>query len=665
MNQNSQKQNQKRRLSLSNTSNNRQSLVPAKVPRGASSGNFSNLLGDISTMSIQNDNSYQSGRSRSSLGSSTRQSLASNRQSIAGAMSGALGITGRPSIASRTSLSALDASGVPGRTSGGPSGFRTAISVPSNLRDPRNIRDKGFIIASIKLMIEFLAKTGYEKPISQKILTSPSAKDFQYIFRYLYLQLDPSYEFDKKFEDEVLLLIKQIRYPFANDISKSQLAAVGSLHTWPVLLGMLHWLVELVVCYQNTPLDALDNSPEASLFCFLLKGYQSYIDGNEDINEMKTELISRFEQAHIPICKEIEKLKKQIAEVSGDIETLENDKTALPTLQKDKNDFINDTDRFKKFIKVLENKRDKLIDMLQKDKTTEPELCEEIRVLEEEKKTLQATVDSQQICPEDVERSNSEKELLLKTIDGLNQQKEEANKQFWEREMSFQKQFDIIEKMVHDFNIFGGQIGVIPAHGIYANGVNLELVLGTPTGKAESVISPGLKDHIQPSLHTLRDHLNDQLHNIQSTLISLHEQADSQSDAIHEKKEEIKLVGERIRRYNTQYVDEKGAINADSKKRSEEMEALDNELLRIRTETSNSHLASQQLVQKTILDSDNLLTKIKEETELISHEICQTLDELLTFKSHVESNLTDLKELTGRELNEQLCKQENKGNTQQ
>jgi SMC interacting uncharacterized protein involved in chromosome segregation len=98
----------------------------------------------------------------------------------------------------------------------------------------------------MRRLIEYLANAGYPHPISQKILSAPSAKDFQNIFRFLYAQLDPGYDFGKKFEEEVPVLMRGLRYPFAGDISKSQLYAVGSMHAWPGLLAMLGWLVDLI-----------------------------------------------------------------------------------------------------------------------------------------------------------------------------------------------------------------------------------------------------------------------------------------------------------------------------------------------------------------------------------------------------------------------------------
>ena len=77
--------------------------------------------------------------------------------------------------------------------------------------------------------------------------------------------LDPYYEFTKKFEEEVPVLIKSLRYcprapnfsssdsplpsryPFADQINKSNLFTVGSLHAWPTLLAMLLWIVDLIL----------------------------------------------------------------------------------------------------------------------------------------------------------------------------------------------------------------------------------------------------------------------------------------------------------------------------------------------------------------------------------------------------------------------------------
>jgi SMC interacting uncharacterized protein involved in chromosome segregation len=137
---------------------------------------------------------------------------------------------------------------------------------------------------SIRNLITFLTENGYNQPLSPKLLTAPTNKDFISIFQvafrvpytnlkhdvlfsnfffssftiqsififdilqsiilqFLYKKIDPNYLFSDKLEDEIPLLFKQLRYPYA--VQKSAIFSCGSPHNWPKLLGALVWLVEL------------------------------------------------------------------------------------------------------------------------------------------------------------------------------------------------------------------------------------------------------------------------------------------------------------------------------------------------------------------------------------------------------------------------------------
>src|SRR5690349_12521651 len=82
-------------------------------------------------------------------------------------------------------------------------------------QDPRPIRDKTFQNNCIRFIIDYLAHAGYSQPISTKNLQAPTSKDFQSIFKFLYNVLDPGYSFQKKFEEEVPILLKGLRLVLA------------------------------------------------------------------------------------------------------------------------------------------------------------------------------------------------------------------------------------------------------------------------------------------------------------------------------------------------------------------------------------------------------------------------------------------------------------------
>lgn len=116
------------------------------------------------------------------------------------------------------------------------------------LKDPRNIRDKAFQSTIKTSILAWLEATEFEGPINHKSLSTCTAKDFRSIFMHLIFLLDASYEFGtngRKFEDEVILLLKAHAYPFADSVDRKWLTAPSSPFSWPSLLAMLHWMAEL------------------------------------------------------------------------------------------------------------------------------------------------------------------------------------------------------------------------------------------------------------------------------------------------------------------------------------------------------------------------------------------------------------------------------------
>ena len=124
------------------------------------------------------------------------------------------------------------------------------------LKDPRNIRDKAVQASMRNTIHEWLQETEFPGILSKQTLLSPTAKDFRQIFEHLVSLLDPATDLSfetgqgqnrdknaKRFEDEVLLILKSHHYPFADAIDKKWLAAPASMHSWPQLLACLHWLV--------------------------------------------------------------------------------------------------------------------------------------------------------------------------------------------------------------------------------------------------------------------------------------------------------------------------------------------------------------------------------------------------------------------------------------
>jgi SMC interacting uncharacterized protein involved in chromosome segregation len=88
------------------------------------------------------------------------------------------------------------------------------MAVGGQKKDPRDWKDKGFVVTCQKRLMKFFSESGFPYALGPKTLTSPSNKEFFQMFQFLYQRFDPSYKFGAKPEDEILPLLTGLNYPF-------------------------------------------------------------------------------------------------------------------------------------------------------------------------------------------------------------------------------------------------------------------------------------------------------------------------------------------------------------------------------------------------------------------------------------------------------------------
>lgn len=114
-----------------------------------------------------------------------------------------------------------------------------------NAQDPRPLKNKQYMAQTILRLVDFMEAHDYpNKQLGPENLQTPSTKDFQQIFEFLMQCIDRDFKLTNDSLDQIPALLKALGYPFG--VSKSSLMSAGAPHTWPVLLGALSWLRELI-----------------------------------------------------------------------------------------------------------------------------------------------------------------------------------------------------------------------------------------------------------------------------------------------------------------------------------------------------------------------------------------------------------------------------------
>ncbi|KAG4217283.1 hypothetical protein PC116_g34236, partial [Phytophthora cactorum] len=166
--------------------------------------------------------------------------------------------------------------------------------------------------------------------LSHNIIKSPTQKDFNYMFQWLYHRIDPSYRFQKNIDQEVPPILKQLRYPYEKSITKSQISAVGG-QNWSTFLGLLHWMMQLAHMLEGYSSNRYDEACIESgvdvisdhiVFDFLSSAYRDWLAMDEDAGDDDAEKVlaphvedmaAAFERSNSKYLSELEMLEAENA----------------------------------------------------------------------------------------------------------------------------------------------------------------------------------------------------------------------------------------------------------------------------------------------------------------------------------------------------------------
>ncbi|TPX46493.1 hypothetical protein SeMB42_g03675 [Synchytrium endobioticum] len=576
-------------------------------------GRSSNVGGMLSTlaesMSGANENGMRPSRGMGSLG--RRSSVFTSRQSIAAAGSNAI------------------------------------------TKDPRPIRDKQWQANAVKQLLAFLLQSGYNQPISQKQLQAPSAKDFQFIFKYLLSQLDPNYAFQKKFEDEVPAVLKGLRYPFADQISKSALYSCGSMHAWPALLAMLVWMVELILCcdqIENAPDITEDGDPTANaekiFFDYLTKAYELWMAGGDNFDSIDQELISNFDRKNELAIHEVDRLQQDHEILKKELQELTGTEAPLIRLDRENTTLKTDLIKFRQYLTHVDAKNIKLADTISKLREDLKSYELELTALTDEKNALQKTVDAQEISPQDIDRMQAEREQLIKMLEAINAKVDEVNKVVWEKEIGHQKVMDQLEKLAQEYNALCYRLNVASSD----PNTRFDLELNLHATKPESVPSVDLRNKVKPVLSALEARYTQLRHKLAEEQNVIQETHDRLIEELTQKMDDLMELESQIRMLNDQYNQETEATKKQQATLTEEVEVLEQQIQKARYDASGGLMEAQRKQQFAQIQYDDLVRRYRDQRERMFRDFLRVLEDCVELRRYISDGLGKLKELSEEEL---------------
>ncbi|KAI9738974.1 MAG: kinetochore-associated Ndc80 complex subunit ndc80 [Claussenomyces sp. TS43310] len=630
----------------------------------------------------------------------------SSFQNASGRKSFAPGATGRTSgESSERRSSVFRARSSTNGPMGHQSFFQQAPQPAGVPRDPRPLKDRTYQTKIGQELLDYLTNYNFEMEmkhmLSQNTIRSPTQKDFNYMFQWLYHRIDPSYRFLKNIDQEVPPILKQLRYPFEKSITKSQIAAVGG-QNWSTFLGLLHWMMQLAQMldgygahqYDDACLESgVDVGGDKIIFGFLSRAYRDWLIMDEDADDddqdkvlaPHVEAMAReFENSNSKYLGEMKILEAGHERLKRDIEEVEK---STPDIAKLDNFFKTMEDDAVKF----EGFNEKMCQRCEKHETRVRFLGEEIEKVmtelkeaDEEKTNLQRSVDEQGISMQDIDRMNTERDRLSKGIESTTTRLEEAKRKVTEKELEASAKLEDLERLIEKFNSLGYQIGLIPATAPNAKGKNYELQIivnegpnfsasqmgfSQHAGNADSdrlladpvtgyqphqILSLDLRGQAKSAFLSLRKEITDRLNAAAELRLKNSDLLDGIKEAIEDKRSEVDTLEHRMRAAREEFEKTKEVITTQKLASDTQIEKMEKELAKMRAGLTESVQLMEQREMNTNIEYEQLTLRANALREELHTEVERMLNDIIKFKVHIQKNLEDYEGFVVDEAEQEL-----------
>ncbi|CEP12112.1 hypothetical protein [Parasitella parasitica] len=281
--------------------------------------------------------------------------------------------------------------------------------------DPRNIKDSDTQRRYLQTITEYLHRTNYKSTSQSRNIRILSSTEFHAMLKHLLLRWDPDYRPKKKFEDEVVDLLKQMGYPLRDSISRKSLLSIGAIHSNPIFFGLLYWVVQM--CKANDLAESDDfeepiklemerNSLAKVFVDFTLSTYHIFMNGDDDYSVQINALTDAIGNISLATKRQISELELEAQGYKDRIAQLESQESPLNDLKKRYQELTVDIAKFRAYCEKMQKRVSKYQKLSQIVKDEIKRLRKENQPVKLELEALEARLNEKNISVKDLKEKN-------------------------------------------------------------------------------------------------------------------------------------------------------------------------------------------------------------------------------------------------------------------
>ena len=508
------------------------------------------------------------------------------------------------------------------------------LAVPP--RDIRPLKDPQYRAKIGQELLDYLTQNNFEldtkHTLGQNTFKSPTLKDFTIVFQWLYHRIEPAHRFQKPLDQELPAILKQLRYPYERNITKSAISAPGGANNLPTFIGLLHWLMQLAMMLDRYEAGSYDEAcAEAGvdvhgdriIFKFLSNAYRDWLQVDAEDEEDDSDkllqphiqaMAAEFEAGNQQYAEEMKILEAENMALQRQIEEMEKTAPDVATLDRQFAILGDDLSKFEKYNAAMDEKvkkYEKAIERLLSEIETKDV---EMKEAQQEKESLQEAVDKQGITVQDIDRMNGERDRLQNGVEAAKAKLEEIKKKVAEKEIETSAKLEELERLVDKYNSLCYSIALIPTTAVNAKGEDFELRLNVQAdppftssqlGKSSlnnsigqkgdrlladtftgyhpaHVLNLDLRGSLKQHFSHLRKEINKRRNAAKDADEENHRLLDELSEAIDDKRNEVEALEHRVRAAEEEFEKIKEVTSTQKVASDAQIEKMEKELGKMR-----------------------------------------------------------------------------------
>jgi len=289
---------------------------------------------------------------------------------------------------------------------------------------------------------------------------------------FLLRQLDSSFHVQGRVEDDVTLVARALHYPFIP--SKTAITAVGAPTTWPAILAMLLWLVEILRYDKELKLRDADGSAglagEAGaagtpdyFWWYLRQAYTLFLAGEDErIERLEEEVAAHFDTQRGALTAELANEEAALAQLEEQLREIQGTQSVLPRLRSDVTDLGHDIATATK-TELEMREFEAALSAKQAEVTAEKaSAAAQLERSRHEVERIAQIVAQQELSVEDVRRMAGTKSALRERRDALATSRTAGAGEADRLRLELRRKLDGLQLRVKDYHDAARQLQIIP-----------------------------------------------------------------------------------------------------------------------------------------------------------------------------------------------------------